>query len=256
VSESQLQPDDPQQELMLLPGIKSAPFFALEAKGEFTGARLCKARPDTYKAIVVLLGQGVGVIRIGQLLGVSCNTVMAVRDRELPAVEQVKEHIARVAHSGALLASEGILERLNELMTDPIQRRCLDIKDLKDLAVVFGILTSNAQLLAGQPTARVEIAQATPAHSDFNAYIAQLKNCAPTHLGEETPGQKEEGQAAGQAAEPARQACPAAQATADPTEASSPGEPAATEGERARPGAQGDEPDPARDDTTNGPTID
>lgn len=244
MSESQLQPDDPQQELMLLPGIKSAPFFALEAKGEFTGARLFKARPDTYKAIVVLLGQGVGVIRIGQLLGVSCNTVMAVRDRELPAVEQVKEHIARVAHSGALLASEGILERLNELMTDPMQRRCLDIKDLKDLAVVFGILTSNAQLLAGQPTARVEIAQATPAHSDFNAYIETLKNCAETHLSGETAGQKEDGQAAGQAAELAPEAT--AQA-GRPTEASSPGEPTAADGERARPGAQGEPSSPLPD---------
>lgn len=166
-------------------------FFAeVETQGEYTGDRLLQRRPDTYRAIVVLLGQKMGVIRIGKLLSVSPMTVMAVRDREWPAIERVKEHLANVAHAGATLASEGILATLNEVLQ---RRHCLGVKDLKDLAVVYGILVQNGQLLAGQPTSRVEWQDVQkPEHDDFNKYIAGLKEANVINLEGEKMGQKED----------------------------------------------------------------
>lgn len=174
-----------------LPGLAAPSFFAeLEAKGEFTGERLFQQRPDTYKAVVVLLGQRLGVIRIGGLLGVSPNTVMAVRDREGATIDLVKEHMANIANQGATLASEAILIALNQRAKDA---HLLGIKDLKELAVVYGILVQNGQLLAGQPTARVELsaAQKPSEHDDFNRYISGLPTVQTTGLTVETSGQKE-----------------------------------------------------------------
>lgn len=158
-----------------LPGLPSPVFFAeMEAKGEFTGERLFDQRPDTYRAIVFLLSQQppVGVIRIGKLLSVSPNTVMAVRDREGVTIDVVKQRLADVAHNGALLASESILEALNERAKNA---HLLSVRDLKDIAVVYGILVQNGQLLSGQPTARLELGETQkPQHEDFNRYLAGL----------------------------------------------------------------------------------
>lgn len=158
-----------------LPGLPVPSFFSfaeLEAKGDFTGERLFHQRPDVYKAVVLLLAQQMGVIRIGKLLSVSPNTVMAVRDREGVTIDQVKLRLADVAHSGALLASESILEALN---AKAATAHLLSVRDLKDIAVVYGILVQNGQLLAGQPTARVEMGELQkPQHEDFNRYLASL----------------------------------------------------------------------------------
>lgn len=182
IVKDQAQPD-------LLPTAPDSFFIEMEVKGNFTGERLHAQRPDTYKAIVVLLGQKMGVIQIGKLLQVSPNTVMAVRDREGVTIDMVKEHLARVAHAGATLASEGILECLNEVLS---RRPCLGVKDLKDLAVVYGILVQNGQLLAGQPTARLEVADMrAPEHDDFNRYVQGLKPITEIHSGAEKSALKE-----------------------------------------------------------------
>jgi hypothetical protein len=156
-----------------LPGLPAPVFFeGLEAQGEFTGDRLFHQRPDVYKAVVMLLAQRLGVIRIGKLLSVSPNTVMAVRDREGATIDTVKLRLADVAHNGALLASESILEALNSIAPNA---KNLGVKELKELAVVYGILVQNGQLLAGQPTARVEMGELQkPQHEDFNRYLANL----------------------------------------------------------------------------------
>lgn len=187
MSESLIQAESRQPEL--LPTTTGSFFAELELKGEFTGDRLFTQRPDAYKAIVILLGQKMGVIRIGQMLAVSPNTVMAVRDREGASIDIVKQHLAQVAHAGATLASEGILEALNERLSSP---HPLQLKDLKDLAVVYGILVQNGQLLAGQPTARVEVHELQrPGHEDFNRYINALPEAKVTHLEGEKVAQKE-----------------------------------------------------------------
>lgn len=180
--QDQSQPD-------LLPTVPGSFFADLDSKGEFTGDRLFQKRPDAYRAVVVLLGQKMGVIRIGKLLGLSPNTVMAVRDREQPSIDIVKEHLARTSHAGAALASEVMLGNLNRIAELDVP---LAIKDLKDLAVCYGILVQNAQLLAGQPTARVEVHELQrPGHDDYNRYISGLPQAKITHLEGEKVAQKE-----------------------------------------------------------------
>lgn len=184
IEAAQAQPD-------LLPTQPGSFFAELEVKGEFTGERLFAQRPDAYKSAVILLGQGMGMIRIGKLLGISPNTVMAVRDREGGSIDAVKTHLARVAHAAATLGSELILEKLNELAR---QRNPLSTKDLKDLAITYGIMVQNGQLLAGQPTARVEVHEIQkPGHEDFNRYISSLPQAKVTHLEGEKVPQKEGG---------------------------------------------------------------
>lgn len=185
-ADSKLSPDSKQPELL---PVARAPFFEeIESKGEFTGERLWKQRPDTYKAIVVLLGQRMGVIAIGRALEVSPNTVMAVRDREGQAIDIVKTHLASVAHGAATVASELILESLNHFAQ---MRGHLPVKELKDLAVVYGILVQNGQLLAGQPTARIEVSELQqPDHDDFNRHLAGLKSANPMGWEAEKSAQK------------------------------------------------------------------
>ncbi len=212
-------PDPEQPEL--LPQFDGL-FSETEEHGVFTGERLFKRRPDTYKAVVVLLGQGLGVKHIAKLLSVSPATVLAVRDREGASVEAVKEHLAKVANAGATLAGEAIVERLATLRAE-----FLDTKDLKELGVIFGILTEKGQLLAGQPTARVEVSDLKrPEHDDFNAYIRALPQAnvsavvtPATHLDGKISGAKEAGQPGDQAAAP----------DASPDQARAPGTDAASD---------------------------
>jgi hypothetical protein len=177
---------DNQPELLELP--PQATSDEAKQPAEFTGQRLKIMRPQVYRALCVLLAQGLGVIRIGRLLGVSPNTVLAVRDAEGLTIDKVKEDLARVAHEGATLASEGIRDSLSKIFE---RQTPLDIKTLKDLAVVFGILVQNGQLLAGQATARLETEVHAPDHDAFNRYIAALPEVTITHLGGEETGTKE-----------------------------------------------------------------
>ena len=126
---------------------------------EFTGARLFEKRPETYSAIVRLLAEGLGMIRIGRLLSVSPNTVRAVRDRERASVDIEKEGVARLCLHGAEMCVEGILEDLD----DPKRRKKTSTKDK---AIVAGILTEKHQLLSGGLTSRVGVV-AQPSHDDF-----------------------------------------------------------------------------------------
>jgi hypothetical protein len=184
--QSLMMPDERQPELL---PTRDPVFGDLERRGDFTGDRLFQQRPDTYKAVVVLLGQGIGVIKIGKLLSVSPNTVMAVRDRERLPIEIVRDHLARVAMDGATLASEAMRDGLSAVAGRADK---LEVKDLRDLAVLYGILVEKAQLLSGQPTARVQVEELKPAeHDAFNDYLRALKPAKVIHLEGETSGEKE-----------------------------------------------------------------
>lgn len=180
-------------QLDLLPPLQADAFERLECAGEFTGERLKRYRPDTYRAVAVLLSQNVGVIRIGQLLQVSPNTVMAVRDAETKSIAELKLSLSQIAHQGAQLGLEGIRDQLATILAQAAKPGYhLEVKDVRDLAVVTGLLIQNGQLLAGEATSRhEEVAIQAPDHDDFNRYIAALPQAAATSLGAKNPGAKE-----------------------------------------------------------------
>lgn len=151
--------------------------------GEFTGERLWDQRPDTYQAIVSLLAEKKGVIWIGRVLKVSPNTVRAVQLREGISIDIEKERLANVAHQGAALAFEAVVENLSDAT---IRRKT----SVKDLALTGAVLVDKGQLLRGEATSRLELHEVrTPDHDDFNAYVAGLKS-AGTGSAVGTDGQK------------------------------------------------------------------
>lgn len=187
MGDSLIQRDQAQGELLTSAQMTDCLFAGQEQAlvGEFTGERLFARKPEIYRAIVSLTAEGLGIIRIGKLLSVSPNTVQAVRKREGLPIDMVKKELADLAHAGAALALEGVLEDLS----DPVKRGKIGTRDK---AVVAAVLVDKGQLLSGEATSRLEVSDIrTPDHDDFNRYVAGLRSAVPqTGLGGENPAQK------------------------------------------------------------------
>jgi hypothetical protein len=116
----------------------------LEGIGEFTGERLLARRPDAYQAIIRMSAEGLSISAQARALGVSRNTVCAVRDREGFSIEQDKKDLLRDVRRAARLS----VERAIELVPT--------IQNAKDAAIVAAVMVDKMQLLSGEATARVE----------------------------------------------------------------------------------------------------
>ena len=116
----------------------------LEGVGEFTGERLLARRPDAYQAIIRMSAEGLSISAQSRALGVSRNTVCAVRDREGFSIEQDKKDLLRDVRRAARLS----VERAIELVPT--------IQNAKDAAIVAAVMVDKMQLLSGEATARVE----------------------------------------------------------------------------------------------------
>jgi hypothetical protein len=116
----------------------------LEGVGEFTGERLLARRPDAYQAIIRMSAEGLSISAQARALGVSRNTVCAVRDREGFSIEQDKKDLLRDVRRAARLS----VERAIELVPS--------INSAKDAAIVAAVMVDKMQLLSGEATARVE----------------------------------------------------------------------------------------------------
>jgi hypothetical protein len=116
----------------------------LEGVGEFTGERLLARRPDAYRAIIRMSAEGLSISAQARALGVSRNTVCAVRDREGFSIEQDKKDLLRDVRRAARLS----VERAIELVPS--------INSAKDAAIVAAVMVDKMQLLSGEATARVE----------------------------------------------------------------------------------------------------
>ena len=116
----------------------------LEAVGEFSGERLLSRRPETYRAVVRMLAEGLSMSSISRALSVSRNTVAAVRDREGFSIEQDKKELLRDFRRAARLSVERAIELVPHIQT------------AKDAAIVAAVMTDKLQLLSGEATARVE----------------------------------------------------------------------------------------------------
>lgn len=128
-----------------------------EARGEYTGERLFSQRPDIYRAVVELLGQGVGVRQIARTLRVSHNTIAAVRRREGETVDTLKEGTVQALARFVGAASERLLEEVHTIK-------------IEALPVALGIATEKLLLLTGQATQRVahvDEAPQVPAFADW-----------------------------------------------------------------------------------------
>ena len=119
-------------------------FEKVEALGEFTGERLVSRRPETYRAIVRMLAEGLSGSSIARACQVSRNTVAAVREREGYSIEQSKKELLATIRRGSQIAAERVVELLPH------------IQNAKDAAITLAVLVDKAQLLSGEATSRVE----------------------------------------------------------------------------------------------------
>jgi plasmid maintenance system antidote protein VapI len=116
----------------------------LAAAGEFTGERLFRDRPGIYSAIVRMAAEGLSISAAARALGVSRNTVVAVREREGISIEQDKRELMKLLGTARRLSVEKVIELIP------------DLKSAKDAAITAAVMVDKHALLAGEATSRVE----------------------------------------------------------------------------------------------------
>lgn len=132
----------------------------LAESGEFTGERLHRDRPGVYAAVVRMAAEGQSISATARALGVSRNTVCAVREREGVSVEQEKKELLKDLRKASRLGVEKVLELLPET------------KAAKDAAIVAAVMMDKMQLLSGEATARVERVEVRP--DQVKAFVDSL----------------------------------------------------------------------------------
>lgn len=163
----------------------STPTTPLPVRGDYTAERLFLQAPRLYQACVRMLGGEMPVETIAWLLGVSDNTVRAVRERESGTIADFRAKIGKRRR------------RILDLSLDVIERR-LPEASAKDAAIVHGIMDEKERLDSGSPTAIVGTITARPADEEYRALLVRegllidgAIDVAPaTGLGGEERGQK------------------------------------------------------------------
>lgn len=128
--------------------------------GEFTGERLHRDRPGIYAAVVRMAAEGQSISATARALGVSRNTVCAVREREGISIEQDKKELLKDLRRASRLGVEKVIELLPET------------KAAKDAAIVAAVMVDKMQLLSGEATARVERVEVRP--DQVKAFVDSL----------------------------------------------------------------------------------
>jgi transposase-like protein len=154
----------------------------LTQAGEFTGERLYRDRPGIYSAIVRMSAEGLSISAAARALGVSRNTVVAVREREGISIEQDKRELMKLLGTARRLSVEKVIELIP------------DLKNAKDAAITAAVMVDKYALLAGEATSRVERVEVRP--DQVQAYLDALPvvdaefEVISMGIGGETDGQK------------------------------------------------------------------
>jgi hypothetical protein len=127
---------------------------------EFSGFRLHQRHPRIYAAAVKMIAEGLSTAMIARALGVSQNTVQAVRLRE--PVELEKTRFLDLVRNASRLC----VERLCEL---------IPTMSARDASIASGIMLEKSLLLAGEATSiTLKKDEQSLAHQDFNAILNSL----------------------------------------------------------------------------------
>lgn len=153
--------------MLPLEAVKATAIDKLETRGEHTGCMLKERDPQRYALICDLYKEGIGQLRLADLLNVSIHTVRAVLESEklVGTVTDDNEEDKRRMRQVRRLMLEGI----EEDAVDPERRKKIAARDK---AVIVGIVTQNHELLDGNATQRVEVVTTEkPAVEDFVEWL-------------------------------------------------------------------------------------
>ena len=126
--------------------------------GRSTGMAIPEAKAAKIAAAHL---SGMSVRQISKAFGTSHNSVVALIRNRADLLERARDITAANWRTIAAMATSQLMERLP------------DIKD-SQLGIIAGISTDKAELLAGQPTARIEVSMA-PAADQWLEFVAGLK---------------------------------------------------------------------------------
>lgn len=157
--------------------MSDALFAQSEIRGEFTGERLFKSKPEIYRSIVSAYSEGLSIRQCARAFAVSTNTVMAVLARERATIETGERKTVASLKLFGRLAAERLLDEVDKI-------------PLQSLPVAMGIAIDKAQLLGGEATARVEHVVPKGGHDAFNRVVDLL----PEDVQEMGLSQRESGQ--------------------------------------------------------------
>jgi transposase-like protein len=127
--------------------------------GRSTGMAIPEAKAEAIAAAHLA---GMSIRQICKAMGTCHNSVVAVVRNRPELLERAREVTAANWKTIASLATAQLLERLPEL------------KDAQ-LGIVAGIASDKAELLAGQPTQRIEVSIA-PAADQWASFVAGLRD--------------------------------------------------------------------------------
>lgn len=117
---------------------------------EFTAARFFAQKPDQYRAICTLLGEGVSHAAIARALNVSRNTVAAIYGREHRATPVEQSRLKACAEYGELAGL--CRERAREMLLDEEQSFTP-----QGLGVLMGVSQDKAIALSGGVPIQVDV---------------------------------------------------------------------------------------------------
>ena len=120
--------------------------------GASTGERLYRDRPELYRIVVQLLGQGNGIREIMRITGLHNKTITAVREREGTSIDTLK----KVHASGHSMVVELGIELAEEAFTQGTIHGVPVKLKLGDIAMATKLHFDMKQILSGGVTARVE----------------------------------------------------------------------------------------------------
>lgn len=190
MSRSLLNPD--QQSLSLLDEVPEEAVEVQHEVGTYSAELFFDRDPTKYKAVVWLLSQNVGKLKIASKLGVSVHTVIAVAEREGETIAIEKKKIAASARRGCGLMVESIIQDLEDGRS--IQPR--------DKAVIAGILKDVAAHMDGEAQIRIEAIISAPSHDQFNQELAQATGVEVLDTGFKSGTPEQKGAAGGELAAP------------------------------------------------------
>jgi hypothetical protein len=138
---------------------------AIPRELQYTASTLKAGKPELYNLVVWMLLQGMGIRHAARVAQISANTVGAIA-KELDRSADVDTVRAALAGNARALARL-TLERIEEILLE----RDRDELDEGKLANLFKHLVEKAELLAGNPTERIEWKPEPREKIDYAKYI-------------------------------------------------------------------------------------